>query len=259
MKQKKDTLFIYGRHASLEVLKNKKRKIHEVFILEELFDLKKMIMKHLKTLKKKTKIKTVNSRFFDNNFKNNTKHQGIAIHADKLNIESYDSVFNSKKFKLGIMLENITDPNNVGAIYRSARAFGIEFIISTTKNSASETASLLNTACGAFEKIASFKANNISNAVKKFKKNNWWVVGLDHKSSHNINDIIGKISKNDKYVFIFGSEGKGIKRLTKESCNITSSIPNLPNTNSINVSNAAAIVFYEIYRRQIEISNKATR
>ena len=53
MKQKKDTLFIYGRHASLEVLKNKKRKIHEVFILEELFDLKKMIMKHLKTLKKK--------------------------------------------------------------------------------------------------------------------------------------------------------------------------------------------------------------
>ena len=259
MKQKKDTLFIYGRHASLEVLKNKKRKIHEVFILEELFDLKQMIMKDLETLNKKVKIKTVNSRFFNNNFKNNTKHQGIAIHADKLNIESYDSVFNSKKFKLGVILESITDPNNVGAIYRSARAFGIEFIISTTKNSANETASLLNTACGAFESIDSFTVNNISNAVKKFKKNNWWVVGLDHRASYNVNDIIGKISKNEKYIFIFGSEGKGIKRLTKESCNIISSIPNLPNTNSINVSNAAAIVFYEIYKRKLDISLEATR
>ena len=158
MKQKKDTLFIYGRHASLEVLKNKKRKIHEVFILEELFDLKQMIMKDLEALNKKVKIKTVNSRFFNNNFKNNIKHQGIAIHADKLNIESYDSVFNSKKFKLGVILESITDPNNVGAIYRSARAFGIEFIISTTKNSANETASLLNTACGAFESIDSLNS-----------------------------------------------------------------------------------------------------
>ena len=62
-----------------------------------------MIMKDLEALNKKVKIKTVNSRFFNNNFKNNTKHQGIAIHADKLNIESYDSVFNSKKFKLGII------------------------------------------------------------------------------------------------------------------------------------------------------------
>jgi 23S rRNA (guanosine2251-2'-O)-methyltransferase len=237
-------------------LKNKKRKIHEVFILEELFDVKKKIINHLKALNKKVKIKTVNSRFFDNNFKNNTKHQGIAILADKLNIESYESIFNNKKFKLGVILESITDPNNVGAIYRSARAFGIEFIINTTKNSANETASLLNTACGAFESINSFKANNISNAVKRFKKNNWWVVGLDHNVSQNINDIAGKISKNDKYVFIFGSEGKGIKRLIKENCNIIASIPNLPNTKSINVSNAAAIVFYEIYKRQLNISKK---
>ena len=111
----------------------------------------------------------------------------------------------------------------------------------------------MNTACGAFENINSFKANNISDAIKKFKKNNWWVVGLDHKGSQNINDIIGKISKNDKYVFIFGSEGKGIKRLIKENCNIIASVPNLPNTNSINVSNAAAIVFHEIYKRQLAL------
>ena len=253
MKKKRDTLFIYGKHAALEVLKNKKRKIHEVFILEELFDFKKIIIKHLKAFNKQIKIKTVNSRFFDNNFKNNTKHQGIAILADKLNIESYESVFNNKKYKLGVILDSITDPNNVGAIYRSARAFGIEFIINTKKNSATETASLLNTACGAFENINSFKANNISDAIKKFKKNNWWVVGLDHKGSQNINDIIGKISKNDKYVFIFGSEGKGIKRLIKENCNIIASVPNLPNTNSINVSNAAAIVFHEIYKRQLAL------
>ena len=145
---------------------------------------------------------------FDNNFKN--KHQGIVIHAQKLNLESYNNIFINKKYKLGTILDSITDPNNVGAIYRSARAFGIEFVINPTRNSLSENASLLNTACGAFEAINTFRVNNISNAIKKFKENDWWIVGLDHKASLNINAVLKKISKHDKYVFILGSEGKGM-------------------------------------------------
>ena len=77
--------------------------------------------------------------------------------------------------------------------------------------------------------------------IKKFISNGWWVIGLDHEASNNIVSIINKINTNDKVIFVLGSEGKGIRRLIKENCNFLGKIPNIPNTHSINVSNAAAI------------------
>ena len=100
----------------------------------------------------------------------------------------------------------MTDPNNVGAIYRSAKSIWNRIYNKYNKKFNNETALLLNTACGAFETVNSYKANNISNAVKSLKKNNWWVVGLDHKAKINITDIINKMKKEDKFIFILGSE-----------------------------------------------------
>ena len=149
----------------------------------------------------------------------------------KLNLESYNNIFINKKYKLGTILDSITDPNNnVGAIYRSARAFGIEFVINPTRNSLSENAHLLNTACGAFEAINTFRVNNISNAIKKFKENDWWIVGLDHKASLNINAVTKKFL-NMINMFFFRFRGKGIEKTDKENCNFVVSIPNHPNTN----------------------------
>ena len=96
--------------------------------------------------------------------------------------------------------------------------------------------------------MQTFITNNITIAIKKFISNGWWVIGLDHEANNNIVSIINKINTDDKVIFVLGSEGKGIRRLIKENCNFLGKIPNIPNTHSINVSNAAAIVFYEIFK-----------
>ena len=177
--------------------------------------------------------------------------------AKKLNLNDFTEVLkknNKHLFQYGVILDNLTDVNNVGAIYRSANAFGIDFIINTKRNSVLESNSLLNTACGAFDSMKTFTTNNIINALQKLKKNNWWVIGLDHLAETNINETLNKMNNKDRCIFVLGSEGKGIRKLIKKNCHFLMKIPNIPLTNSINVSNAAAIVFYQLYINNLKIN-----
>lgn len=251
MKQEK--LFIYGRHAVFSALSNPNRKVDRLFIIKDNVDLKKSIGLMLNKLNSDIKIKYVDSKFFDNLLNKNIKHQGVLAESYKLKLCNFTSIFEKKvfidsKFKNGVIFDSITDANNAGAIYRSAKAFGIDFIINSTKNSIIENSALLNSACGSFDTINSFTTNNISNAIKKFISEDWWIIGLDHQANMDIHDVLNKMKKNDKYIFVLGSEGKGIRRLIKENCNFIVKIPNAPNTQSINVSNAAAIIFYETFK-----------
>lgn len=245
---KNEKFFIYGRHAVFAALANLRRRVDEIFVLKDNYELKKSIQLILGQSNKNINLKYVDNNFFDNILQNKVKHQGIAAKTYKLKFLNYTSVFERDKFKIGVILDSLTDPNNTGAIYRSAKAFDINFIINSTKNAIIENSALLNSACGAFETMDTFVANNISNAIKKFISEGWWIIGLDHQADTNIQGIISKMKITDKFIFVFGSEGKGIRRLIKKNCNFIASIPNAPNTQSINVSNAAAIVFYEIFK-----------
>lgn len=246
---KNEKFLIYGKHAVFSALNNPKRKIDELLLIKENFEIKKSISLLINKHKRKIKIKYIDNRTIDNIFHHNVKHQGIVASSYKLNIKNYLKIFEkNNNFKYGVILDSITDPNNIGAIYRSASAFGINFIINTHKNSVFENGAILNSACGAFENVETYSTKNISNTLKNFASKNWWTIGLDHDASTNINSTLNKMKESDKLIFVFGSEGKGIRRLIKKNCNFISSIPNMPNTKSINVSNAAAIVFYENYR-----------
>ena len=153
----------------------------------------------------------------------------------------------NKNNSLGIILDNITDPNNVGAIYRSAHAFNADFIISEKKNASCESNTILNSACGAFDKISTFKTANLNQAIQIFKNNGWWVVGLDHNSKLKINDFFTNYSSIKKILLVLGSEGRGIRRLVKENCDYLVSIKTVDQKISINVSNATSIFLHEIY------------
>ena len=120
----------------------------------------------------------------------NTKHQGIMIQTIKLQAISYKKIFSDKNLKFGVLLDKITDPNNVGAIYRSAFNFDLDFVINLDKGTSKENPSLLNSACGNFEKINTFQASNLINCVKEFKKNDWWVIGTDIKAKLNIHEFL---------------------------------------------------------------------
>ncbi|OUU29724.1 MAG: hypothetical protein CBB97_02015 [Candidatus Endolissoclinum sp. TMED37] len=246
---KNEKIFIYGRHAVFAALKNIKRKIDKIYILKNNKELNLLAEALLLNRKKNINLKYVDYSFLDNIFKKKVKHQGIVAQSYKINQPNYKLIFQNKKYESGIILDSITDANNAGAIYRSAKAFDLGFIINTKKNSILENSALLNTACGAFESIDTFITNNISNSIKTFITKGWWVIGLDHEANLDIQDIISKLKRTEKCIFVFGSEGKGIRRLVKKNCNFLAKIPNVANTESINVSNAAAIVFYELFKK----------
>lgn len=245
---KKQTLIIYGKHAVVSALSNKKRIIDKIFVLNNNSETKKIIIEKINQVGRKLKINNVDKVTFDKILQKKVKHQGVIVISKKLVLDDYKSLLKNKSFKYGVILDSITDPNNIGAIYRSANAFGIDFIINSNQRALIESSALLNTACGAFENVNSYTTNNISNAIKKLKEEGWWVVGLDHEATTEIKEIFLEADRKEKYVFVFGSEGKGIRRLIKKNCSLIAKIPHIIDTHSINVSNAAAIIFHEIFK-----------
>ena len=162
---KNDKQLIYGRHAVFAALANLKRKIDEIFIIKDNTNLKEDTIFILNKNNRNIKIRYVDNKFFDNIIQNKVKHQGIVAKTYKLNLLNYVSVLGNNKFKNGIILDSITDANNTGAIYRSAKAFDIDFIINSTKHAIIENSALLNSACGAFETTNTYITNNISNTI----------------------------------------------------------------------------------------------
>ncbi len=249
----KEKLIIYGKHAVFSALNNSNRKIDELMVSEGSSELKEAVKVILSKTRRQVKLKIVTSRAIENVINNNVKHQGILAKSYKLKLNNYKSILIKKNkmkdnLRCGVILDRLNDPNNIGAVYRSAKAFGINFILNTNKHSALENSTILNSACGAFDTMQTFTTNNISNAIKSFTTHGWWTVGLDHEANANIEKILGKMRISDKIIFVLGSEGKGIRRLIKKNCSFIASIPNVPDTHSINVSNAAAIVFYEAFK-----------
>ena len=245
-----EKIWIYGKHAVLSALENPQRVIKNLYLLETEQELIARVEKYKNKTKKNFFLKTVNRSFIKKNFSTIVKHQGIIAEAWKLDHQDCLTEINSlekKEKSLGVVLDNITDPNNIGAIYRSCYAFNASFIISEKKNAAYENNATLNAACGAYDKMITFKTANLNQVIQVFKNNGWWVIGLDHNSKLRINDFFLNYSSIKKILLVLGSEGKGIRRLVKENCDYLVSIETIDQEISINVSNATSIFLHEIY------------
>ena len=244
-------IWVYGKHPVIEAIKNPKRKIKKIFIFKENKILIKKITEILLKNKKKILVEEVKNSFFSNKVAINAKHQGIIASCGRLEFSNYKNIFSNKfynNFKLGLILDNITDINNVGAIYRSAFSFGVDFVITEDKNSPLENGALLNSSCGTYDKITSYKSKNINTLISEFKKKNWWIAGLDHLGEVETESFFKENKSIQKLLFILGSEGKGIRRLVKKNCDFLVKIKTENQNSSINVSNAAAIFLYEAYK-----------
>lgn len=230
---------IYGIHASLAALNNSQRKIIEWYCTKEVLS---KIDKKI-TNNSIPKCKIVERSFIDNKAQNKF-HQGIFLECNSLNeIDINKALMNNKSNIL--ILDSLTDSQNVGAILRSAYLFGINLIFYNEKNSFEINATLLKSSSGAFEKINMIKIMNINNLIKELKKKNYWIIGLDSSSEGKLSEI----SKEIRKVIILGSESKGIRPLIKKNCDYLIKIPMIKKDNlidSLNVSNAASIIFYEL-------------
>mgnify|MGYP002715866532 FL=1 len=179
----------------------------------------------------------------------NGMHQGLGL---KIQPYKYTDVFsllsqNRDEPGMFVVLDNITDPRNLGAVIRSAAAFGGHGVVIPERRSAQVTGVAWRTSAGTAARLPVAREVNLTRAIKQFKDNGYTVVGLDAGGEHTLDTFEGGV---DPVVIVVGSEGKGISRLVRENCDVIMSIPMEGWVESLNASVAAGVVLSEFARQR---------
>ena len=235
---------IYGLHSVKAALLNEKRINNEIILQENIsFPLEKF-KSRIK------KISLIEQKLFKKLYGNLQSTQGVVLITEdfiKPSLEEFLKTENNNSKSVILVLDQITDPQNIGSIMRSCSLFNCRGIIVSRDNSPELTPSLLKAASGAAELVNYFKVTNIRRSLLDLKKNGYWIYGFD-SSSNNQSDL--KFEK--KSVLVFGSEGKGIRDLIKKECDIFVKLKmedvSRFEIDSLNVSNATSIALHEFYK-----------
>jgi len=170
-------------------------------------------------------------------------HQGAALLADPLAPPSLQSAL--ERTGPIIVLDQVTDPRNVGAILRSAAAFGAAAVITQDRNAPEENGALAKAASGALETMPLLRAVNIARTLIALKAANIWCIGLDASGPA----LSGPSFADRRVALVVGAEGEGLRRLTRETCDEVAGLPIKGGVDSLNVSAATAVALYEITHR----------
>lgn len=231
---KTGAFWIGGKHAVLSAIKNPERKINKLIITEE--NQKDF---NLINFNKKILIETKDKKELDKIFiSENIVHQGVAAEIESIPTVELKEYLKSKSNSKNtlVVLDDITDQRNIGSIIRSCSAFNIDAVILLEKNYNPKNKMMYKSASGAMELVNIIPVSNITNALEVLKKNNYWVYGLDGNAKENIEDQ----KWSNQNVFVFGSEGDGLRRLVKENCDHLIKIQINKEIESLNVSNAVS-------------------
>ena len=242
---KKTTFLIAGKHAVTEALKNPKRKVINLFLNESS---KKSLNKenHNLNLLKNVKLFYKSNKELDRLCaKEQISHQGLIAeieHLEEINLKNYlDSAEERNNITFAV-LEEVTDPRNIGSIIRSATSFNINGIIVKEKSFPSESKLLYKSASGSMDLINIFEVSNISSTLKYLKTKNFWVCGFDKNGTKDFT----KHDWKGNNVLLFGSEGYGLKYQTLKNSDFLLKISINEKIESLNISNSAAVVFHFI-------------
>ncbi len=238
-------IHIIGKHPVMEAIKVGKRDIKTIFVNEKNFDFFKdfISLYNIRLLKS---LKKVTSEFLSGLVNVDTNHQGVvllALKKDYIPLEEYlEKNLDNNNDSL-IVLDKVVDPHNIGAIIRTAVAFGAGGIIMQDKFSPDETTIMNKASSGGIEQIDLIKVVNIGRAIQRLKKDGYWSVALDGTSKEA--KLLQDIPKFEKTVIIAGAEGFGIRPLVLEHCDIVCKIGINQKMESLNVSNAVAICLHQ--------------
>ncbi|MDE8345404.1 MAG: RNA methyltransferase [Acidocella sp.] len=170
-------------------------------------------------------------------------HQGVALLTDQLVAPPLLDAL--KRPGPILVLDQISDPRNIGALMRTAQAFGAAMVIAQERNAPEETGALAKVASGALEVIPLLRIVNIARALIVLKSSDVWVVGLDGASSTRLN---GAAFAGRRVALVLGNEGEGMRRLTRETCDEIAALAMPGGMESLNVSAAGAVALYELTR-----------
>ena len=231
---------VAGRNAVLEALRADVPSTE--LIVARSIDIDDRIEESLKlALKKSLPIREVHRADVE---KISMNSQGIALSIKPYQYSSLDEILlRAAKPGLIVALDGVTDPRNLGAIIRSAAAFGADGVIIPERRSAAMTAAAWKTSAGAAARMQVAQVTNLNRAIEDVQERGYFVVGLDGESEELISDM--KVA-TESIMIIVGSEGKGLHKLTREKCDLVVKIPMRSTTESLNASVATSIALFAV-------------
>lgn len=234
-------VFIYGKHALLEALRNAPQVIKKVHLAADMRDAELRVLLEKHNIPTATLARGRASELVGKE----TSHQGVvATMVPSALLVSLDAFLDSldlHKNPAIAVLGEVQDPHNVGAIIRSATAFGLAGVLIPEHHQAGVTGAVVKASAGMVFRIPIVSIGNVNNALEILKKKGFWIYGLagDGKTS------LGTDVFDAPSAFVVGNEGSGIREKTLASCDVTLSIPIHARTESLNAAVSAAVVFYE--------------
>ncbi len=232
-------MIIYGKNPVREAV-YQKRKIYKLYLDQKFND-----RKYQEFLNENKIAYTYLAKDKLNELTNNALHQGVVAEVDDYRYFEWEDIHKKDKINRVVILDEVTDPHNLGAILRTAEAAGIDAIIVSKRQQAPLNATVAKVSSGAIEHVPVVAVSNINNFLLKIKKLGFLVVGTDGNAPHDYHEI----PKNIDIAVVLGSEGSGIRPLVKANCDFLVKIPMHGKINSLNVSVAGALLMYEMIKK----------
>lgn len=239
------TYWLYGRHAVIAALANPARRLERLLLAESPDP---DMTRRIATLRLPLGPEVVGRAAIEALLPPAAVHQGLALKVRPLAQEGLAGLLESlgERAAVVVALDHVTDPQNVGAILRSAAAFGAAAVLTTQDHAPPEGATMAKAASGGLEVCPYLRETNLARALDQLKEAGFWVYGLDEAGEAPL--TAGEAAARS--VVVLGAEGEGLRRLTRERCDRLFRLPTRPPIAALNVSNAAAVALYELLARR---------
>jgi 23S rRNA (guanosine2251-2'-O)-methyltransferase len=225
-------VILYGWHTVAAALANPQRHIRRLMLTENAA--RRLADEHIAI---PLTPEIVRPALIDQRLVPDAVHQGLLAEADPLPSPDIDTL---PQEGIVLVLDQITDPHNVGAIMRSAAAFAVKAIVTTARHSPEATGVLAKSASGALELVPLVTVQNLARALTEMNDQGFLTVGLDSQGSEDL----GAVTLRQPLALVLGAEGKGLRQLTRETCGVVARLDMPGEIKSLNVSNAAVLALY---------------
>jgi 23S rRNA (guanosine2251-2'-O)-methyltransferase len=240
---------LYGRHAVAAALGNPERRWRRLVAIAGHEEEAAALAAGARAMRcdSRAAISVLDHRGFAAILPRDAVHQGLALEVEPLPEPDLEDVLRSGPASgrcTIVVLDQLSDPQNVGAVLRSAAAFGALAVVTPAHGAPPATGALAKAASGALESVPLVRVVNLARALDRLKGAGFWVCGLDETAPLSL----AKTDIGERVAIVLGSEGGGMRRLVRERCDFRARLPTRPAQPTLNVSNAAAVALYELTR-----------
>ena len=249
-------LWLFGVHAVLAALANPSRRPERLLMTPEAAQTWGARLREVRDPRHTAlAVETVQRREIDDLLPEGAVHQGLALRSARLEQPALEDLLGPSKEgetapggpgrRVVVLLDQVTDPHNVGAVLRSAAAFGALAVVALDKGAPEESGTLAKAASGAMEAVPYISVVNLARSLDLLKEAGFWCLGLAGEAEKSL----AESDPGAAVALVLGAKGPGLRRLTRERCDLLVKLPTRPPIDSLNVSNAAAVALYELLGR----------